>query len=122
MSLTEERLCRHCGLRWASQARKLCQPCYRKTDIRDLYPPLTQAERNAILAKACNVDTHNNRHGNLDCRRTHYAPGSEQKLSILEYRLSQGMKLWNDEDAKTWEDGDGEPLASALLGHQEHYG
>ena len=84
-------LCRHCGLRNINRPRGLCWPCFKIPRIRDLYPSTS------IYARRGQA----NRRGPAPYP-TRAAPGSPEKLLVMEKRAAKGYDLHHPHDAG-WE-------------------
>lgn len=84
-------ICQHCRLKRASRPRGLCWTCYYADGVRDMHPPTSKYGRRGP--------------GNFYCKSklppfpTNAAPGSPEKLAILEQRARLRQALFHPNDA-----------------------
>jgi len=90
-------VCRHCSNRPVSRPRGLCWGCYYSPGVRDRYRVAVRygagLGNGAALADA----------------PTPAAPGSPEKIAVIEERASLGRRLFHPADARF--DGDVRPMA-----------
>ena len=83
--------CRHCQRVESNRPRGLCWSCYYTPGVRELYPSTSKFARRGLA------------NGNLDMpvptEPTAAAPGSPEKVAILEDRARRGLALWHPLDA-----------------------
>ena len=96
-----KRICRHCGQFAISRPRGLCWHCYYAPGVRNLYPSTSIYARRGV-ANVLGL-------GPLPASPTTAAPGTPEKLAVLEDRAKAGQSLTHPADAR-WE-GDPRPLA-----------
>lgn len=84
--------CRHCGKRPSNRPRNLCEPCYRKPDIRKNYP---FHERYAGRGVECA-----NGPSKLPAYPVPYRPGSEAKMRAMHFRILRGEGLFHPADGR----------------------
>lgn len=93
------RLCRHCGRKSVNRPRGLCWNCYYTPAVAVLYPSTSKYARRGLGG------------GNVTpgppAAPTAAAPGSAEKVAVMEARARAGRDLWHDADAR-W-DGDDRP-------------
>lgn len=88
--MKERSLCRHCCKRFANRPRQMCWSCYYRPGVRDLYPSTSKFARRG-------VGDFNGRTV-LAARPTPAAPGSPEKVAVLEERARLGLSLWHPHD------------------------
>src|SRR5262245_49670236 len=86
--------CLHCRHAPASRPRQLCWCCYAKRRVRALYPVSTS--KFARRGFGCGRGKRP-----LPPFATNAAPGSPEKIAILEQRAAQGVQLWHPDDVVT---------------------
>jgi len=69
----------------------LCWTCYQTLDIRSRYPTVSKFGRRGVL------DFYGS--GKLPALPTRAAPGSFEKVAVLEQRASRRETLWHPDDA-----------------------
>ena len=83
--------CRHCGRAKVNRPRGLCWSCYYTSGVRDRYPSTSkyarQGEGNFFGGTA------------QPPVPTTAAPGTPEKMAVLEYRLKHKLALWHPLDA-----------------------
>jgi hypothetical protein len=84
-------LCRHCQRSRSNRPRGLCWTCYYTPGVRDLYPSTSKFARRG-------VDDFNGKVKLPPCP-TCAAPGSAEKVAILEERARQRVALFHPHDA-----------------------
>jgi hypothetical protein len=98
-------VCRHCGHPRVNRPRGLCWSCYYKPGLRDLYPSTSKfsvrgpGDFNGRVA--------------LPAVPTSAAPGSAEKIAVMQERVRKRQSLWHPLDARLNRDG-GATLAAAL--------
>lgn len=85
LSLVESRACRHCGLVRGMDRRGLCRTCYRKAEVRKLYPAAW--ERGPAVCQHCNRFKVGRPRGL--CWRCYYLPGVKEQYAKLRQMASQ---------------------------------
>lgn len=88
-------MCRHCGSRVATHGRGLCQTCYVKTTIRDLYPP--DRPPNRRVGMGINL---NGRNLQPASSPTLALPGTPEKIKVMRERAMAGEELHHPKDVK----------------------
>lgn len=83
--------CRHCAKAPAGRPRGLCYQCYRRREIRDLYPP-------AFVARGIGPTTGGDYP--QPAEPTAHKPGSPGKMRVLFRRALARCQLWHPRDAK----------------------
>jgi hypothetical protein len=86
--------CRHCGGPLANRPRGLCWGCYHAPGVRDNYQPTSKYACRGV------ADSYGPRP--LPAQPTAAAPGSAEKIRVLEERAARGEQLWHPQDAG-WE-------------------
>lgn len=84
-------LCRHCGRVPPSRPRGLCWSCYYSPGVREKYPSTSKFARRG-------VGNFNGAPEQLP-EPTRAAPGSPEKVAVLERRALLRQCLWHPEDA-----------------------
>jgi hypothetical protein len=102
--------CRHCTDRPVTRPRGLCFRCFYVPGVKEMYPSTSKYARRGVGlgfgGKA------------LPAVPTLYAPGTPEKLTVLEERAGDGVALWHPHDARF--EGDPRPvrfMATAGLQH-----
>jgi len=83
-------LCRNCNRVRANRPRGLCWSCYYTPGVRELYPSTSKFARRGI--------SDFNGRAALPVP-TDAAPGSAEKVAVLERRARLGQSLWHPQDA-----------------------
>lgn len=83
-------LCIHCKAKKIHRPRGLCVHCYENPRIREQYPP---------ARKFCNAGLSIRGAGTTPLP-TPAAPGSPEKITVLQSRAQVGHELWHSQDAK----------------------
>lgn len=109
--------CLHCDEPRRIKSRGLCQPCYLKPKIRDLYPkapcgpsPETVAKKYKGEAKFASRGV-GNEPGRTPSYPTSAPPGTEIKLRVMRDRLARGENAIHPLDAK----GDANPRGVSVF-------
>ena len=84
-------LCRHCQRVRSNRPRGLCWSCYYTPGVREKYPSTSKFARRGV----CDF----NGRPAVDARPTPAAPGSPEKVAVLEERARLGLSLWHPLDA-----------------------
>lgn len=84
--------CRHCRTAKANRPRGLCFRCYYTPGVRDGYPSESKFGRRGVGNYNRNVPT--------PFLPTTAAPGSLEKLAVLEMRARLNQALWHPLDAR----------------------
>ncbi len=84
-------LCRHCQRVRSNRPRGLCWSCYYTPGVREKYPSTSKYARRG-------VSDFNGRSATA-ARPTTAAPGSAEKVAVLEERARLGLSLWHPLDA-----------------------
>ncbi len=93
-------VCKHCGRGKVNRPRGLCWSCYYTPGVKEMYPSTSKYARRGV----------GNGHGGNDAPAvpTTAAPGTTEKLAVLEGRAKDGRRLWHPFDAQY--EGDDRPL------------
>jgi len=83
--------CRNCQRVESNRPRGLCWSCYYTPGVRELYPSTSKFARRGVGNGNLIVPMPGN--------PTMAAPGSAEKVAILEERARQGVSLWHPDDA-----------------------
>jgi hypothetical protein len=83
--------CRHCHRVESNRPRGLCWSCYYTPGVRELFPSTSKFARRGLGNGNVVVP--------LPAGPTAAAPGSPEKVAILEQRARQGVSLWHPADA-----------------------
>ena len=83
--------CRNCQRVESNRPRGLCWSCYYKPGVRALFPSTSKFARRGVGNGRVDVP--------MPVEPTAAAPGSCDKLAVLEERASQGVSLWHPADA-----------------------
>lgn len=89
-SVTAKARCRHCGKGPASRPRGLGWCCYYRPGVREQYPPCSKYGRRGVGIGA---------RGDALPEPTAAAPGTGEKVGVLEQRAELGLQLWHPDDA-----------------------
>lgn len=83
-------ICRHCQQSKVNRPRGLCWSCYYRPGVRELYPSTSKFARRGVgnFAGAAPLPT----------VPTASAPGSPERLAVLEGRARLGQTLWHPAD------------------------
>lgn len=84
------KVCRHCNERKANRPRGLCWTCYH-SDAREKYSVSEHLGANRGISLG-------NRTPGLPETPTDVAPGSDEKVRVLEERAAAGVALWHPGD------------------------
>lgn len=84
-------LCRHCNKASVNRPRGLCWSCYYAPGVRELYPSTSKFARRGV--------GNFNGVAPLPPEPTDAAPGSPEKVAILEQRARLKQSLWHPGDA-----------------------
>lgn len=97
-------ICRHCSKCKVNRPRGLCWSCYYTPGVKELYPSTSKYARRG----------EGNFNGNapLAPEPTTAAPGTPEKMTVLEERARLKQALWHPLDAQYA--GDPTPLAALL--------
>ena len=85
--------CVHCRERPACRARQMCWTCYYTPGLRGRYRVAHRASRKGEAADFTGP-------GREPAAATEAAPGSEEKMRVMEDRVSRGEKLHHPQDRK----------------------
>ena len=85
--------CQHCLNRQATRPRGLCGPCHGNWQIRILYD---KSERGPDAQPG---PGQGNKYPALPEHPTWAAPGTSEKIAVLEARVAAGEGLWHPDDA-----------------------
>lgn len=85
-------LCVHCKRRRANRPRRLCWTCYHTPGVRQMYPPSDGWMERSALPDYCGTSK-------PPVSPTDAAPGSLEKIAVLQERASSGLALWHPLDA-----------------------
>ncbi len=100
-------ICKHCNKSKVNRPRGLCWGCYYTEGVKDQYPSTSKYARRGVG------------NGNASVAATPlptaYAPGSPEKMAVLEMRARNRQALWHPLDAQY--PGDPRPL-EALAEHE----
>jgi len=84
-------ICQHCNQHIASRPRGLCWTCYYTPGLRDGYPvkdsPSNRRGHGFAVVRTSTAES-----------PTAAAPGSEEKIAVLEARMKAGQDLWHPDD------------------------
>lgn len=94
-------VCRHCSKCKVNRPRGLCWSCYYTPGVKDLYPSTSKYARRGVGNFSGNAP--------LPDAPTTAAPGSPEKLAVLEQRAKLKQALFHPSDATFA--GDPRPLA-----------
>ena len=86
--------CRNCGVGQAVRARGLCDPCYKDPEIRASFPLLSDEKDWSRGGRISQPSP------KLPAAATDAIPGSEEKISVLTERISNGEALWHPGDLR----------------------
>lgn len=97
-------VCRHCGRGKVNRPRGLCWTCYYTDGVKDMYPSTSKYARRGV----------GNFNGNAAAppEPTTAAPGTAEKMAVLELRAKLKQALWHPFDAQY--EGDPRPLEAIL--------
>jgi hypothetical protein len=84
-------LCRHCQRVRSNRPRGLCWSCYYTPGVREKYPSTSKFARRGVGDFNGQTVT--------APRPTPAAPGSSEKVAVLEERARLGLSLWHPLDA-----------------------
>ena len=84
-------LCRNCQRVRSNRPRGLCWSCYYKPGVREKYPSTSKYARRGVS------DFNGGAH--TAALPTAAAPGSPEKVAVLEERARLGLSLWHPLDA-----------------------
>lgn len=82
-------MCLHCLQRAASRPRGLCAACYYDIGIRRCYP-IRLINHKPFAGRPCGAA--------VTPEPTNAAPGSEEKIRVLQERATRGQDLWHPLD------------------------
>ncbi len=100
-------ICRHCSKSKVNRPRGLCWTCYYTPGVKDQYPPTSKFARRGVGNFSGQAP--------LPLVPTTAAPGTPEKLAVLEQRARLKQALFHPADARY--EGDPRPLEFLL---QEH--
>lgn len=98
------RKCKHCLTRQCCPGRPLCHACRLDPAIRELFPTASKFGRRGVGAG--NVAP-------LEPAPTAAAPGSVEKVAVMEARAERGEAIFSELDQKDWNGCDGQPIEYA---------
>jgi hypothetical protein len=100
-------ICRNCSKCKVNRPRGLCWSCYYSPGVKDRYPSTSKYARRGL----------GNFNGNrpLPDRPTAAAPGTPEKLAVIEHRANLRQALFHPYDAKYA--GDPRPIEFLRTGH-----
>lgn len=82
--------CRNCGRAKVNSPRGLCWSCYYRDGVRDRFPSTSKyARKGADGSSLAPLPS-----------PTNAAPGTEEKVKVLEARMQRREALWHPHDAK----------------------
>lgn len=93
-------LCRHCSAKRVNRPRGLCFPCFYAPGVRDLYPS-TSKYSNRGYGNFAGL-------GLMPVAPTTAAPGSPEKVAVMEERAKRGERVNHAADARF--EGDMRPV------------
>lgn len=85
-------LCRHCRLKRADRARGLCNRCYDLPGVKELYPITSKYARRGVGNFAGGTA--------LPAAPTTAAPGTPEKLAVMEERAKAGRAIFHPADSR----------------------
>lgn len=94
-------ICKHCGQSKVNRPRGLCWSCYYRPGVKELYPSTSKFARRGIA--------NFNGEAVKPALPTTAAPGTPEKMAVLEERARNKQALWHPLDAQF--EGDPRPLA-----------
>ena len=100
-------ICKHCSKCKVNRPRGLCWSCYYTDGVKDQYPSTSKYARRGV--------GNGNGAASAAPLPTAHAPGSPEKLAVLEMRARNRQALWHPLDARY--PNDPRPLA-ALAAHE----
>ena len=96
-------MCRHCSKAKVNRPRGLCWCCYYEPGVKEQYPSTSKYARRG----------EGNFNGTAPLPEpTSAAPGTPEKLAVMEDRAKRKLSLWHPSDAKF--EGDPEPVIALL--------
>ena len=101
-------ICKHCETCNVNRPRGLCWGCYYTPGVKEMYPSSSKYARRGF----------GNFTGNAPVAPlpTSYAPGTPEKMAVLQERARNKQALWHPLDAKY--EGDTRPLKVMLSAQQ----
>jgi hypothetical protein len=84
-------MCRHCQRVRSNRPRGLCWSCYYKPGVREKYPSTSKYARRGVSDFNGGTVT--------AVQPTAAAPGTPEKVAVLEERARLGLSLWHPFDA-----------------------
>ena len=93
-------ICKHCQKSKVNRPRGLCWSCYYTPGVKEMYPSTSKYARRGV----------GNFTGNAPVapRPTCFAPGTAEKMAVLEERAKNKQALWHPFDAQY--EGDPRPM------------
>jgi hypothetical protein len=85
-------ICKHCETCKVNRPRGLCWACYYKPGVKDMYPSTSKYARRGVGNFTGNAP--------IAPMPTSYAPGTPEKMAVLEERARNRQALWHPLDAK----------------------
>jgi len=102
-------VCKHCERSKVNRPRGLCWSCYYTPGVKDMYPSTSKFARRGVGNITGNAPT--------APKPTCAAPGSPEKMAVLEERARKHQALWHPQDAQY--EGDPTPLACEVEAERE---
>jgi hypothetical protein len=87
--LVRKAICRHCKQGSVTRLRGLCWTCYYADGVRDLYPSTSKFARTCTMGRAT---------APLPAAPTTAAPGTPEKMAVLESRAIRGERIFHPLD------------------------
>lgn len=103
-------ICKHCQKSKVNRPRGLCWSCYYTPGVKEMYPSTSKYARRGV----------GNFTGNAPVapRPTTHAPGTPEKMAVLEERAKNKQALWHPFDAQY----EGDPRPMRFLAREERVG
>jgi hypothetical protein len=93
-------ICKHCEKSKVNRPRGLSWSCYYTPGVKDMYPSTSKYARRGVGNFTGNAP--------VAARPTCYAPGTPEKMAVLEERAKNKQALWHPFDAQY--EGDPRPV------------
>lgn len=99
-------ICKHCGEGKVNRPRGLCWNCFYRPGVRDMYPSTSKYARKGVGVDTCKAA--------MPPVPTMAAPGTPEKVSVMEERARLKLSLWHPMDARIFGEDQSTVIAATV--------